>query len=222
MIGQLSEIFTSYQGEGLLVGEPQLFLRFAGCNLKCAFCDTPVSQRLSFSPEELKDCVSEEINRFPSISLTGGEPLLQGEFLKDFLKLLPPQKTIYLETNGTLVTELKLLLQFIDIISMDFKLPSTTGEEELWEIHQEFLKIASQKKVFIKAVISSETSAEDIIKAGQIIREVNKNIPFVLQPISSRGEKVALGKLFSFERTLREFISDIRIIPQIHKVMGWR
>jgi organic radical activating enzyme len=105
---------------------------------------------------------------------------------------------------------------------MDFKLPSTTGEEELWEIHQEFLKIASQKKVFIKAVISSETSAEDIIKAGQIIREVNKNIPFVLQPISSRGEKVALGKLFSFERTLREFISDIRIIPQIHKVMGWR
>ena len=82
---KIKEIFASIQGEGPYVGYKQLFVRFCNCNLKCNYCDTEFMDGKDYNPCELAD----EVNKFSdvhSVSLTGGEPLLQIEFLKDFLK----------------------------------------------------------------------------------------------------------------------------------------
>ena len=99
---KVKEIFASIQGEGPYVGYKQLFVRFCNCNLKCNYCDTEFSSNSGFieiCPNELAQKVNEYKN-VHSVSLTGGEPLLSVEFLRDFLPLV--NKKIYLETNATL------------------------------------------------------------------------------------------------------------------------
>src|SRR3989338_7172358 len=116
----IAEIFSSIQGEGIFLGARQIFVRFKDCNMKCVFCDEPKDlDSRSYSPQELTD----EIKRWEqdekphhSISLTGGEPLLYANFLREFLKLLKREglKT-YLETNGTLPGELSKVISLVDI-----------------------------------------------------------------------------------------------------------
>ena len=87
---RINEIFASIQGEGPVVGYKQLFIRFCGCNLNCEYCDTEFSNGEDFTPQELAQKITSEydLKSFHSISLTGGEPLLSVEFLKEFLFFL--------------------------------------------------------------------------------------------------------------------------------------
>ena len=226
----LVEIFSSYQGEGIFVGVKQIFIRFAGCNLDCSFCDTSKTAIIkNASVEDILKNVREMRKRFGpphSVSLTGGEPLLYTEFLG---RLLPELKkagfNIYLETNGTLTKELKRIIAHVDIIAMDIKLPSSTGIPPLWEKHMEFLHAARKKNIFIKAVVTENTSRSDIIKARDIVEKVDRDIPFVLQPASTalRGDfAVSKEKIFDHYRISGEKLADVRIIPQVHKLMGIR
>src|SRR5262249_19636187 len=138
--GFLSEIFVSFQGEGAHVGRQHLFIRLAGCNLRCSYCDTPDSLertpnftlhgrndpphigRNPLSSSELADLVAPLIARHApveAIALTGGEPLVQSEFLAEFLKVGAFGLPVLLETNGMLPSRLRDVLPFVDIISMD-------------------------------------------------------------------------------------------------------
>ena len=71
---KINEIFSSIQGEGPVVGYKQLFIRFCGCNLNCAYCDTEFDIGKEYSPQELFKKISTEydLKTFHSISLTGG------------------------------------------------------------------------------------------------------------------------------------------------------
>lgn len=96
---KINEIFYSLQGEGFHTGTPAVFVRFSGCNLRCAFCDT---QHQAGRAMSLEDIVA-EINQYPNarmIVLTGGEPSL---FINEvFVKALKTTgKLIAIETNGT-------------------------------------------------------------------------------------------------------------------------
>lgn len=97
------EIFYSLQGEGPRCGTPAVFLRLAGCNLHCSWCDT----RYSWVPgcELGVDEVAARLLSYgcPSVVITGGEPLLQAGELERLLALLPPDFYIEVETNGTLL-----------------------------------------------------------------------------------------------------------------------
>ena len=116
----IKEIFQSIQGEALYIGEKQIFIRFCGCNLSCKYCDTDFKKdeevKIFGLDKQLSNPVSAEklleiIKNYDAktISLTGGEPLLQTDFLREFLPLT--NKKIYLETNGTLPE--KLLYMFV-------------------------------------------------------------------------------------------------------------
>ncbi len=224
----LIEIFSSYQGEGLFIGAKQLFIRFAGCNLNCSFCDTPRAAAIKgITIGEIIKKVKEADKIYGlhhSVSLTGGEPLLHADFLEFLLPELKKDgfKT-YLETNGTLTDELKRLIDYIDIIAMDIKLPSSTGMQPLWSEHAEFLKVAINKHVFVKAVITDNTAGEDIVKARDIIKDIDKDMPFILQPASAGkkgvfmvGRKMALN----YRGLSEEKLKNVRIIPQLHKIVG--
>lgn len=96
------EIFYSLQGEGASAGEPAVFLRLAGCNLHCSWCD---SKRAWGGGIELRVCeVAERLLAYPCrrYIITGGEPLLQAGELEELLALLPASAYIEVETNGTL------------------------------------------------------------------------------------------------------------------------
>lgn len=208
---RINEIFYSYQGEGPYQGVQQLFIRFSGCNINCEFCDTNHSGYKIYTAKELLEEITD--NYIHSISITGGEPLLQADFLVDFLPML--KHKVYLETNGTLVSELKKVLPYVDIISMDFKLPSSTGERAFWGEHREFLKIAMDKEVFVKSVITENTTLEDWMTAVDII---NPGILLVIQPIYPISP--SMEKLEKFKSIALKRLNKVEIIPQMHPVLG--
>ncbi len=232
MKAEFFEIFSSIQGEGIYLGVRQIFVRFAGCNISCSYCDTESSRKKMFklSVEELVRKILDTDKSFGphhSISLTGGEPLLRAEYLEKLLPRLKKKFRIYLETNGTLPEDLKKIERFVDIIAMDIKLPSATKTRAFWNEHKEFLKVSSKKEVFVKIVVTAESLKSDFIKALKIVKAVNKNIVLVIQPegnLVNNRYLVGIDKkrLCEFQRIAQKSISDVRVIPQMHKILGVR
>ncbi len=233
MKANIKEVFLSIQGEGLWIGKRQVFIRFTGCNLRCSFCDTKNAQDKAkeclFFKDKVKNPISSDFLRniirpyapFHSISLTGGEPLLQVEFIKEFLS--PKEYIVYLDTNGSLPDEFEEIKDLIDFVSMDIKLPSSTKEAPLWEKHKEFLKKIING--FVKMVITNETSKDDFLYGIKIIKAVDPKIPLVIQPDGSLQSTVGrtqstFNKLLFFQKMAQEELFDVRIIPQIHTFLG--
>lgn len=222
---KISEIFDSIQGEGIYIGYRQLFIRFCGCNLLCDYCDTEFDNGEEYTPDELVEKVKTfDLRHFHSISLTGGEPLLQYEFLKNFLPEIKKNGIkVYLETNGTLYKPLKEILQFIDIIAMDFKLDSSAKIGDLYTKHDEFLRIANnaQKDIFAKLVFDESIQDFEINECVNLASKYN--IPLVLQPKMS-GSKicVSLEKIIEIFNKFSEKYPNTRMIGQVHKFFDIR
>jgi organic radical activating enzyme len=224
----ITDIFSSVQGEGIFVGAKQIFVRFQRCNLNCVFCDERKdAEGRIYTPASLMEeigSLEDAKGMHHSVSLTGGEPLMYSDFLKAFLPLLrKKEKKSYLETNGTLPDELAGIIDLVDIVAMDFKLPSSTGERGFWDEHFEFLKIALKKNVFVKAVVTPSTTAADVEKAVGLIMRAGKNIPFILQPatpVKLDDKEISRETLLKFlEIGLRNDLDHIRVIPQVHKML---
>ncbi len=220
------EIFRSIQGEGKYVGVPQVFIRFAGCNLNCKWCDTSHARDKhspgvhQYTSEELWHEIEDIWMGCHSVVLTGGEPLLQADFLLDFLPILKVHRIpVFLETNGTLTDELKKVVEDIDIVAMDLKLPSSTGMAPLWDEHVRFLRTAWGKDIFIKVVIANNTVMEDIIQAVEMISHGDPSMPFFLQPNSFDIDSGVMARCMEFQNYCLNYLSDVRIIPQMHKFM---
>lgn len=239
----LVEIFSSLQGEGELVGFRQVFLRFCGCNLACAYCDTnflkSATCRVEVAPgsgeileypnpvsvEQVIELLSNWQKQFPgahhSISLTGGEPLLHADLMQQWLPQLRNILPVSLETNGTLPNALRLVIDQLDRVVMDFKLGSQTGETTDWQVHHDFLEIAQQVHCSVKIVVGENTTEEELIQAAELISSVNKAIPMILQPIT-RGARIGISnhRLLQLQALAAAIHSEVRVIPQTHIFMG--
>lgn len=224
---RISEIFSSIQGEGIHAGEPQIFVRFHGCNISCVYCDTPSDG----APEEttLRAVIDKVLdlnkdNSIHAVSLTGGEPLLYSNFIKILIPNLREKGYIFhLDTNGALPDKLKEVIDLVDVVAMDIKLPSATRHRPLWDEHREFLIIAKSKNVFIKTVITGETDEGDFNKAVELVASVDNNIPFILQPASPFKDFNAVPEnkiLIKWQHVANSRLKDVRIIPQLHRKWG--
>lgn len=242
----IGEIFSSIQGEGLYVGVKQIFVRFMHCSLNCVYCDTPYSRlKDGFCSVETKAGTKKftlvpnplniaKLNKFikilnknspghHSISVTGGEPLEQVEFLKDWLDIVSENFKVYLETNGTLPQALKKILNNVDIIAMDIKLPSSTRRSVNWKDVMEFLKLSTTKQVFVKMVITSRTDKYEVLKGALIVKRVSPQIPLVLQPATPYGsflDAPGLDLMNQLQTECLKILKDVRIIPQVHKLLN--
>lgn len=221
---KIADIFFSVQGEGIYAGSPQVFVRFYGCSLNCCFCDTSLTAYDKYTSLELYRRIKEMSRPYHSLCLTGGEPLLQKDFLKEFLKLIKYDGiTTYLETAGILADALDEVIEDIDIIAMDFKLPSSTGMEGYWTEHKRFLKIASRKEVFIKMVICSTTRQKDIEDAVNLVLKLKiKDIPVILQPNFFELSRELLARARILQRYCLKYLPEVKVVPQLHKMTGVR
>ncbi|MCM1265913.1 MAG: 7-carboxy-7-deazaguanine synthase QueE [Candidatus Gastranaerophilales bacterium] len=236
---KIREIFSSIQGEGPYIGLKQIFIRFCACNLRCYYCDTDYmptdvndkSSYFDFSPQELEEYLKSnfDLKTIHSISLTGGEPLIWADFLKEFM---PKVKVhYYLETNATIADNLEKVIQNVDIIAADIKLPSCSGISDSFERHRKFFESirnsritcavqrafnCDNKNIFAKVVFDENITDEEISKCIELAREFDFEI--VLQP-RMLEDKMTVSSLFMlrvFEKFVKQY-KNTRLIPQVHK-----
>ena len=226
---KIAEIFLSYQGEGTYIGSRQLFVRFFGCNLKCDYCDTILTSYKSFSKEMLLSKIMDFEDEYNELVLTGGEPLLYAEFLDQFIssyKTIRKQK-IFIETNGILFDEMGGILDKVDIVSMDFKLPSSSpGQQEFWKEHERFLQALNSVEVITKAVITDTTNIDDIIKFANILKSFPGKTSVILQPVTGIGAKIKTPDRETLEifkaYIMKETDKSVNILGQFHKILQIR
>jgi 7-carboxy-7-deazaguanine synthase len=243
------EIFSSAQGEGVNIGRRQLFVRFCECHRNCLYCDTPVERTASvsierepgsgkfeafpnpISPQQLLNLLA-SLNRpefaHDDLFITGGEPLLQADFLAEFLPAARKRLDlpVHLETSGDLPEEFAKVVEWIDHVLMDIKLPSVTGEPEAWEMHRAFLDIIEREEIgaTIKLVVSADTSEQDLSEAAELIHASGSQAAVILQPMTaaSKTNRVPTARqVLTWQSQMAVALGhSVRIIPQCHKMMG--
>jgi 7-carboxy-7-deazaguanine synthase len=244
----IGEVFSSIQGEGMLLGRRQVFIRFAGCNLNCNYCDTPQSRDPLYGNEISVDELLERVKKlitpdFHSVSLTGGEPLLHADFIRNFLEKY--SFDALLETNGALPQELNKIVNLIKYASVDIKLPEhravhfradpSVGDTlpvekylNTWhdlfrnEIKSINLLIEEGINSYCKMIVLPSTKLDTVgFIASRIVDEVNdtSKLSMVIQPVSPlHSWNGHSNKLFEISEKVGEYL-DVLIIPQIHKLL---
>ena len=217
---KITEIFSSIQGEGKYVGEKQIFVRFSGCNLKCDYCDTNHEKVFEYSANDLI-CELEkyDLNTIHSVSLTGGEPLMQADFINEFAPDL--KKKFFLETNATLPNQLDKVAGNIDIIAADIKLNSCTKQGDKFDLHKEFFKIAKKNNVeaFIKIVFDKNIEEYEIEKCVEIAKEFDYEI-FLQPKMTETNFDVDINFALEIFEKFKKIYPKVRFIPQMHKFWG--
>lgn len=231
------------QGEGPYTGEKMTFVRFGLCTLRCRYCDTPQglchkeSCQIETPPgsavfEEIPNPISVSslckiLESFGdrTISVTGGEPLEQAEFLAEWLQFESQRRRILLETNGIHHETLSTILPFTHIVSMDLKLPSSSGRRAMWDEHAQFLNTAlsAGKEIYVKIIVTEDTADGDIQKAISMLTKINKFIPVIIQPAAETltfHHTITDERLGSLERLCHAYLPNVSVMSQMHKEMG--
>lgn len=200
----ISEIFYSIQGESTFAGLPCIFIRLAGCNLNCRYCDTRYSLETQ-SRLAAADILSQIKKYFPVklVEITGGEPLLQTEVYALINLLYEEGYKILLETNGSI--NLANIPLFVHKI-VDVKCPGSGCEDSF---NKKNLALINKSSDEIKFVISSKLDYQ----WAKVFIKNNKLSTYQIL-FSAVTEKVSLKKLA--EWILKDKIKA-RLQPQIHK-----
>lgn len=232
------------QGEGLLIGRRQLFVRLAGCNLDCAYCDT----HFAAAPEWQRECApgseAQTVRPNPaaaaeltalaaawqqpvpihhSLALTGGEPLLQAPALQTWLPALKQILPVYLETNGTLPAALAEVIGHLAWVSMDIKLASATAFPTPWAAHAEFINVSAERLLQVKAVIDVSTGEEELTELAGFVHEHCPDAPLILQPRTVAGQPVLSGRrLLDLQGLCAATHPPTLLIPQLHPLLKLR
>lgn len=244
---RLVEGFASLQGEGFRVGEYQIFLRLAVCDRRCVYCDTPESigkapptASFQVTPEdprreEVPNPISaDELERrtealiipgsVPTLSITGGEPLLQAGFLRGWLPRLKGRVRRSLETHGFLPDRLAEVVPELEAVVLDLKVPSATGEPTDWEEHLQAIEVVRKAgiELTLKAVVDAKLEPAELERIFECF-EAAPGANLVLQPLSAFAKAQDVPASRDLLRWVRSGLGRglaVRVVPQVHKWMG--
>ena len=203
MTYDLVEIFESLQGEGRNMGRPCVFIRFAGCNLKCPWCDTEVATRFSASTQEILDELKQY--RAKSVILTGGEPTIQGGMPELVAALKAKGYWIGVETNGTRDAD---WLAFVDYVACSPKM-------EFADLYSSGRETASTLRTAdeVRVVASDE-------RVVAFCREIRKTIAATDYYVSPCDHD---GKIdFATAKSVLSQLDGWSLSVQLHKLLGFR
>jgi 7-carboxy-7-deazaguanine synthase len=207
------EKFVSVNGEGNLCGQLAVFIRFAGCNLSCSYCDTTWANKKDVSYElmtadDIYDYIKSTEVR--NITLTGGEPLLQDGIL-ELLETLSKYKDLHveIETNGSILLDRFCNIENPPSFTMDYKLPSSNMENKMALDNFKYLT----NKDTVKFVSGS---MEDLQKAKSIIDKytLTDKVSVYLSPVYG---KVDMDKIVEFMKDNK--MNGVNLQVQLHKII---
>lgn len=198
---KVSEIFTSFQGEGPYVGTPATFLRLYGCNLNCQWCDTDISTYEMLSVDDVAEILMTqmEFNNINLLVITGGEPTLQMEEIKRLIKELPEDIKIQLETNGSI---------FEYIPEIEYVISPKEDKENVFENYYKY------DNVFFKFVITCEEDIDEVISM--------KNKYGYEKTIWLQGEFSSDALMADLIRENFPRLENIKLSVQTHKYLNQR
>lgn len=199
----INEIFYSLQGEGKLIGTPSVFVRIAGCPLRCTWCDTkyawPNDAGTDCSIEDIKQKILAHETRH--IVITGGEPMANPQ-LDDLLKAIAhPNRHITIETSG---------IEYIgdlncDLMSISPKLANSTDNGQSQLNTETLQKLIGNYKYQLKFVVDRPEDLNEIAACLEQLQNVNPyNI--LLMPQA---------------RTIKEHIEKLPMLAEICKQTGF-
>ena len=215
-LAYVSEIFYSIQGEGPFLGLPSLFIRLSFCNLNCIFCDTKDKLK-RYKKYSLSKLISLSKD-YKNITLTGGEPFIQIDFLKRFIKSVY-NKNLIIETNGLIIPKkdfFKVIRKknVFFIVSPKIKILDTV---KIWQRIAKKYKL----KVYFKFLIFNKSSFSTF---KSIIKILNlENVYF--QPVDlKKVDYINFSKecINEFLKEYKNLKSKVFIRPQIHKILKMR
>lgn len=201
------EIFKSIDGEGIRTGLPAIFVRFGGCNLHCSWCDTGYAlSRKDGKLMTYMDVVTEiKSLACKRITFTGGEPMLEADFVLWFLDNFP-EFEVNVETNGAVPIQSLTKYENV-IITMDYKCPSSRMTEKMLKSNFKYLR----SRDVLKFVVADDF---DLNEAISRLVEFKPKCSIYFSPVFGKMDLQKLAK----------FIIDydylgVRMGLQIHKII---
>jgi 7-carboxy-7-deazaguanine synthase len=247
----LVEVFASIQGEGRFVGRPMAFLRVAVCPLRCTYCDTPNSYTATPDfPVTIGDQQLIETNPVPAtraaelvleaarhspfgdtpttmVAVTGGEPLLYTDFVRDVGEVLHDVGTrLLLETAALDAEALSTCLDVVDHLSADYKLPETLAPDDpdpgTENARCVELAVARGISTDVKIVLTPRVTDSSLRLALERLRFLRHQVTLILQPVTPFGQEtdpLPRDRLLALCRLAHDAGFTPLVIPQIHKLL---
>ncbi len=241
----LAEVFYSFQGEGPLVGVPQIFVRLRGCDLDCLYCDTRWArdarglariQTPDGSWREMENPVhlTEILNAVAAIraalpayavhscSITGGEPLLYPDFCLALAGALQQADLpVYLETAGHKPEAIARVSPYASWVAMDWKLPSTMRRPVDGQLFAQSAR-ACQAELIVKFVVTETVTPTEFAEAVTALADARRDCTVVIQPVTPIADQrpPPAATLLDMLAAAAKLFPKVRIIPQIHKLLG--
>lgn len=215
------EIYKAFQGEGATIGEPCVFVRLAGCNLQCKFCDTAYTWLfdkskksdyfegvdrdkyvMEMSTEEVVDAIKKEAGMIRRVIFTGGEPLLQQTEIEQLVTQLSREDSwdFELETNGTIEIS-SYLFCHLERVNCSPKLSNSGNRREVSDRPEVIRSLRNysingmHNKVIYKFVVSSENDLQEIEKWQKKYGVIDSSIYLMPEGIDADKIKTGIDKL---------------------------
>ena len=234
---RLSEVFTSIEGEGVLAGTKTMFVRLAGCPLRCHWCDTPYAIPMDsgndVSIHEVEKMMLDELqpNTY-KVNFTGGEPLAQAAAVAELARFARSKGIrTYLESACYDAKKFAQVLPYIDICKIEFKLTDARSVDDrnyptLLKNELECLRmaVAADKRPYIKVVVTNSSDAAELGNLARSVFSVARPediAGFIIQPSYGIDEPL-LDRLFCFYDVVYPLYDQVRVVPQLHKIIGAR
>jgi 7-carboxy-7-deazaguanine synthase len=218
----INAIYRATEGEGVLIGSPQVFVRFQGCNIGCLNCDSKDTWEFDIGNKTpLEDVLlkidEESFNgKIKRVSITGGDPLhpkLESEVLTLIKELKKKNIWINIEAAGTRVAA--EIFNLVDYISFDVKTPSTGVKTPVNNIKKMIENY--EGKFQIKSVIESQVDFDTVFKLYESLSY--PNIPWVLTPSYNLKEEFPKRRFLNVIDMNEKVGGLFRVIGQQHKLL---